>query len=494
MKSLLRRNLNLYNPNFQVALNAKNPKREPSLVDSESYTQSELRRILDAARADIRVARDRIRSALILMDRWRRGEFDQEPHGPDWVRGAYLDNLARTGDLLRYPASPAHPERAAVNPVALRKAGFLGAAEARGALFLTPLEAMAFAVLLVGLTGENVGTIYSSKASSHQAAAGDKDRPAVAIIDLIKPRRGKSRAAMAKPLTSVPAWAHADAYEEGPQLLTSFGVFALLVELAGPARSIMRSDHLFACSKWTGAGGRGFRIGGSKDVPGEWGETHRLLHDDGSPLRVLFPRLRLTYVQAHDEPVAQTRYTLRDSYQVKDRGSLKQYQEIVEKTLTQQIASARAANALTFLTDVDVQEARTNPAEAALRYGVTPHVLTRILDGHLDTVLSACSDNENGPLTPGRPCEASFLMCAGCPCSVSIPAHWPVQVATHDALVARRKDMTALQWAQRYAEPWARLADIVSKMPVGSAEVARKRITQDDRNLVERLLNREMDH
>ena len=49
----------------------------------------------------------------------------------------------------------------------------------------------------------------------------------------------------------------------------------------------------------------------------------------------------------------------------------------------------------------------------------------------------------------------------GMPLCASDPAHLPLQVAVHDALLTRKATVTPLRWATRFAEPYYRLADLL---------------------------------
>jgi hypothetical protein len=112
-----------------------------------------------------------------------------------------------------------------------------------------------------------------------------------------------------------------------------------------------------------------------------------------------------------------------------------------------------------------------------------------------DTVLTACSDNLHSPhSTEGQPCKASFLKCLDCPCARALPHHLPIQVAARDLLQHKQNEMTALRWAQRLAYPFHQLEDLLDKAGAAAVQNARQQVTDTDRALVARLLNRELDH
>jgi len=112
-----------------------------------------------------------------------------------------------------------------------------------------------------------------------------------------------------------------------------------------------------------------------------------------------------------------------------------------------------------------------------------------------DTVLTACSDNLHSPhSTEGQPCKASFLKCLDCPCARALPHHLPIQVAARDLLQHKQNEMTALRWAQRLAYPFSQLEDLLDRAGAAAVQNARQQVTDTDRALVARLLNRELDH
>ncbi len=82
-----------------------NPRRPPSGGRNTSYSADELKRIADAARADVHGAAVRIRRNREILDRFRRGELAAEDR-----RLELLDWVDRFGDV---PASPAPTARRA---------------------------------------------------------------------------------------------------------------------------------------------------------------------------------------------------------------------------------------------------------------------------------------------------------------------------------------------------------------------------------------------
>jgi hypothetical protein len=211
------------------------------------------------------------------------------------------------------------------------------------------------------------------------------------------------------------------------------------------------------------------------------------------PLRPLrLETLRMTYIELHQKPVAHTRRTA-TRYLVRNRGNINEYRAVVAKVLNTEVAKARARSKIITMSPEQVAHAQENADEVAAEMGLEPMVLKKMIAGELDTVLGACTDNNNGPYNPGEPCWASLLLCLDCECARALPRHLPLQVVVHDRLAERREQMGKLQWAERFAGPHAQLADLLDQADDTAVEDARRSVGPDERKLADRLLNREID-
>ncbi|MDG4795452.1 hypothetical protein [Micromonospora sp. WMMD1082] len=477
------------------------PPRRPS--PKTSYSRTEMVRTLDAARGDVRRAAERIQAGRALLQRWRAGDLDGDPGGgAEKVRrrGRLLDCIDRDGDVPRSGA----------RGFAVSWVRALGSLEAHFAmLYLTSTDIAAFVVLLVGLTGQNRSTIINAPAGHHRAD-GYAGGPATAVVELDKPRRGRHRH-MDVALVDVPLWAPAPSQPHANSdsdvgaglpmdLRTPFGVYMLLHDLAGPARQRMGSDKLIAWwSARIGGTAGGFRDGLTAHQVADWARLHDLRADPltgGGPapaLGLTLRRLRLTFNELQQRPVAHTERTLANEYLARNRGNLAEYQQVVAAALDQEAAKAKTLGKIRILSAADVIEARDQPARVAARYGMEPATLQRLLAGQLDTVLGGCVDNTSGPHDPGTPCRASFMLCLSCPCARAMPHHLPVQVLVHDELAARRRAMTPLRWAHRFALAHTQLVDLLDRAGAVAVADARAAITDAERALVDRFLGRELD-
>jgi hypothetical protein len=491
LKASLRRVPGITN-DFAACVAERNPARQKAKIFT--YSRSEFTLILNTARGEIRRTVERIRANRTLLRQWRVGELDHRRGDETWLRGKLLDFVDTHDDVPRYTNQWRGP---------LEWVAVLGTVEEHiTALHLSPREAMAFVVLLVGLTGQNRGTIGNAPAAHHRPDGYGGGTPA-AVVELDKPRRGRRRH-MEYAMVGLPQWtAAATGDVQGTtsiDLRSPFGVYMLLHELAEHARQRLGSDRLLAW--WAMAGGSaggGLRSGLGSLQASHWGRQHNLTGDpppDGGPprqLEVSLRRLRLTFSELHQRPVAHTEATLVNEYLVRNRGNIAEYQQVVGDALAQQVAKVTTHERIATLSPEDVAEAAEHPAHVAARHGMDTQTLQRLLAGRLDTVVGGCVDNTHGPHTPGQACRASFMLCLSCPCARATPQHLPTQALVHDELEARRVAMTPLRWTQRFALPHAQLADLLDRAgPVAVAD-ARVAVTAADRQLVDRFLHRELD-
>jgi hypothetical protein len=474
------------------------PQARPEMSKRASYSRDEFKQIADAARADLRAAAERIRASRADLSRYRAGELAD----PD-RRLELMDFIDRHGDLPRYAPGNGSSTRGLVKHWTAK----LGTVdEIASWTYLTSMEAIAGAILLGVMTGQNQSVLLETPAAHHRAD-GHTGTLATAIVDAVKPRRGR-RAHMSVALSEVPDWISIPAGPEPvsarDQLHTPFGVYALLHELTAPARAAAGSGRLLTA--WIGKGGPrqpyGLRpLTGSLAwfYTDRWSRRHDLRpgsadSGDGEMLAVTLSRIRLTYAELHQQPVAHTEQTLASTYLTRNRGNLGEYQQVVAAALAEEVSKARVRGVMTQLTSADLAEARTSPEAVARRHSVDPVTLKRMIAGELDTVMNACTSNESSPHAPaGQPCRASFMQCLSCPCARALPRHLPVQVLVRDQMEARRAELTPLAWTQRYALPHAQLTHLLGQHDQPGLDDARAAITDADRAVVARFLNRELD-
>lgn len=460
-----------------------------------SYSRAEFTRIAAAARADLRAAASRIRRNRALLQRYRAGDLadtDRRLELPDFVD--------RNCDVPRYRVVRSHTGK-----VRYETQGWVFAhgtvLDVVTQLHLSCQEASAGAVLLAAVTGQNPSVIAKTTAAHHRTD-GHTGKPATAILDTHKPRRGR-RAYMNLVLEQVPDWIsipdRPNALTARDELHTPFGIYSLLVELTSRSRQMADTDKLLLAYHVSG-GGRGLRVIKLGFSDSMWSRRHNLRYDDnadgstGSPLQVEMRRIRLTYLELHQKPVAHREETLAGNYLLPNRGNLAAYQKVVATALSEEVDKARAHGTVDRLSVDELNRARADPAAVAAEHGIDVTTLQRLMARELDTVMTACVDDGSGPhSTPEQPCRASFMQCLACPCARAMPHHLPIQVLVHDQLDARKLDLMPLTWTRRYGLPHTQLADLLSRHSASDVSDARAAITDTDRDLVQRFLNRELD-
>ncbi|MGW7641593.1 hypothetical protein [Streptomyces decoyicus] len=470
---------------------------------AHSYSRAELKRIAQAARTALRSAESRIRGNREVLEHFRTGDLDVSADVHLRRRLQILDHLDRVGDVPRRMRKAGGVIAYAPETWVMSKGKLK---DVVGWLYLTPEEIAAAAVLFGVMTGQNPEPILKMTAAHHRADGGIG--PGTAIVGLRKPRR-QSRAYMDLALTEVPDWIsipeQPDQMPTRDILHTPFGLYVLIHDLTARARHFAGGNRLLTAYMASGGGpgaakGRGWRpIRTDGALISKLGRDWNLPSDDVDekgkplPLRPLrLETLRMTYIELHQKPVAHTQRTA-TRYLVRNRGNVNEYRTVVAQALTAEVAKARARSKITMMTAEQVAQVQEDVDGAAAGMGLEPLVLKRMLAGELDTVLGACTDNNNGSYNPGEPCRASFLLCLGCECARALPRHLPLQVVVHDRLAERHKQMSPLQWAERFAGPHAQLADLLDQADDTAVEDARKTAGPDEHKLADRLLNRELD-
>ncbi|TXS49092.1 hypothetical protein [Streptomyces sp. t39] len=290
-----------------------------------------------------------------------------------------LDFVEQTGDFPRRPHSSTR-----VPITMVRRHGGAGRLLAR--LYLTRADVVAAAVLMVCLTGENLGTIISAT-TAHHRPDGETGGPASAVVDWLKPRRGPARAHRAVALQqSRDAGGRWD-------LHSPFGLYTLLCDIGSATRARTGSDALLVYFAGTGPHGAGFRSELAHGSLGVWSKEMAIRvpgsGTESAPLQVDSRRLRLTWLELNQRPVAHSERTLANDYLARNRGDLAAYQKVVADVLAQQVAKARALALVSVMTATDLAEARQSPGPVAERLGLTADALAELLTGRQDTVLAA---------------------------------------------------------------------------------------------------------
>ncbi|MFF1715545.1 hypothetical protein [Streptomyces sp. NPDC058268] len=360
-------------------------------------------------------------------------------------------------------------------------------------------------MLLTAMTGQNPEVILKTPAVHHRADGHTGGMP-TAIVGLRKLRRGR-RAYMDLALSEVPDWISipdtAKKVSSRDELHTPFGLYQLLHELTARSRELVGGNRLLIGYRAAGGEGLTRRLRPLADTGvhvAQLGRSYGLVRDEPAeggrptPLPLRLDLLRLTFIELHQRPVAHTEQTAATSYLARNRGNITEYRKVVAAALDAEVAKARTRGAMAVICAADTERARTDPDAVAAELGLDARTLKRMIAKELDTVVAACTDNLGGPhAPPGAPCPASFMLCLECECARALPHHLPLQVLVHDRLAQRREQMDPLQWAQRFAGPHERLADLLDQHDEMAVADARRDATEAERSLAERFLNRELD-
>lgn len=440
-----------------------------------SYSESEFRAIRRSARTEIRAALKRVRTMEAELAAWQ--QHSDEVVDPEVARrGNLLAFIAANGDLPRY-------ESGLVNQYGPYK----DSPKIFRALFPTLSELAAIVVLMQCLKGQNVSTICELT-TAHARADDQEGEYEVLLIRAQKRRRGRHAAEMDISFTSMPVWLD-EGGKDDDDFASPFGLFKIAEELCHRARAFAGSERLLCAysdrRRETTFNGLGFR--GINQVSGSiWnGWIHEDKHCEGIDTM----RLRRTFLELHQRPVAQKSSTLADTYLSKDPGSLPTYQAVVDDALSDEVNRIRATNTIRTLSEEEVREAAQAPEALAIQLGISAGKLKELLDGRLDTIAAACVDPNNGPYDPaGQACTASFLLCLGCPNARSEPRHIPVQSLLSKRIRARKLEMPAEQWAQRYQVADEQLQDLLRDQRADVDEMALQ-TSDHDFQMVEALLD-----
>lgn len=364
---------------FAARLNTPVKQQRPT-GGIDAYSRAEFARIGAAARDDVRAATRRIRRTRQFLQQWRDGNIDPVAHPQAWRRGQVLDHIDRHADVPRNTRG-----RSSVRDVG-------DVAPLVTSLHLTQRDVAAFVVLLSCLTGQNPATPQGTPVAHHRADGGVDTAIGTALLDVVKPRRGRYRAHMTIPLTDLPVWLDSPTdpvqLSARDQLHTPFGVYTLALELIASSRAMLGTDRLLVHWSVTSGKGRGggLRVASDELIP-IWGRAHPVAVDppevadpptaapvadaSGGTVLVLDGlRLRRTFVELHQKPVAHTDQTLASQYLLRNRRNLADYQKVVARVLAEEVTRARATVVARTLTPQDAAEAQIDPQQVADRFSI----------------------------------------------------------------------------------------------------------------------------
>ena len=428
----------------------------------QPYDAHELDRISIVARALVRRCRDRIWAHRELVSRYREG--DRDGLGKDQLLLAEaLDHCSREHDM------PRDAETNRPTMLARRAVQVAGGVTLMSLLHPSPKEVWAFGVLLAAQTGLNKSVLEELRAPSALASA--PNGPQYAVVDVYKPRRGRrSRGTMA--LSTYPPELAAAPSAPGSLQATSlnapFGVFSLLIDLTGPARTAIHSNRAFVCyAKGATTEGR-FREGmpGSDRRRELWVEPWLTgAGSDEAVKQINFQRLRRTRILQTRRPIDHT-----------------------EGTYTQYIRGMRPAVEDGFAVVREALDSEVRKALARREMAIVVNPSPRDDAGpDNDTIVANCSNFAHSPLDGDEACRRTFLACLDCRNARALPRHLTLQLLVTERLAALRCEMTAQEWVSRHAGQHAQLEEVVSAYTPAQREQARAAATAEHCTIVDQL-------
>lgn len=404
---------------------------------SSGYSDREFNAIMAAARSDVARIRDRLRNGqrLAQLPESEVTKLDR----PQQELAATLKTVATTGVVSTILRPDGLADRPAMHQLA-------------GTLFLRHQDLGPLLTLAVGLSGRNVETI-KELAASHDILEDKAVR-----VQLTKRRRGPD---------DTFETVHWEIGKPSQQLQTPGGFYLLLQELTDLSRSFSGTTSLW--SIWI-AGNRHvglFDIGLDQDhATREWRRELNLPGDDGEPLIITMPRLKKTVdvrttratgghlpssTRSNSMPVLFSNY-LRGDESVKDWAA-----DIVTSAFADAEAEARFTHARVLAPISGAQEKDISTVARDLSLPST--TVRALLAGELDTAYAACADIGHSPLSGGRRCSVSFLMCLRCPNALVTHAHISGLKALHEWLIDQRETLDLDTWWHRHGVTWQAITE-----------------------------------
>lgn len=444
------------------ALSQRTHKPRKRLYDS--YSPSEFEAIREAAARDVHAAEQRIRQnteALTI------GPASKASHPVIKVNGVARDVISLLTELKT-------KGRLACGDVDTRAAiaQLLGTGELHPsyALFPSRLEVIAMMVLLACERGYNLSTLESMTVPDVVGPDGDDGEVLASHTD--KPRRGHRRystqtfsGAGARTLRRI-----VTATAPARETLASMGhpTAQLFVSVASTNQT-RHPSGLFLVEEFTNGG-----------PMRRWEQRHHLVDDNGQPLRVTFPRLRLSEQVLNHRSSQNTDAVSEDVYRRPDPRTADMVADVVLEGQQHAVEHAEATVRMRYV-------------EHAEQLGLDAEMSSHLAQGRLDTATGACLDYTHSPHDPaGSPCTASFLLCLACPNAISTPAHLPRLVALREAFT-NYATANPTRFTRHVLPHSERLEDLLGTIHTTDLSNAKSRITTADQDLVQALLQRELD-
>jgi hypothetical protein len=466
----------------RAKMQAQRTRATPKMSQA-SYSLREFTGIRAAAGGTVRSAVRRIEASTLLVQRWRAGDTPQD--FPDWWWGWLLDHVSRTGELPRNTVSTTGA-RYFSKPVR-RLLGPGGGPGALARLYPTYEEMGAAAVLLICHEGWNLSVLQTMQLPGQWPNAdADTASPAIHRVNTDKPRRGPRHRHGSNNLVDLGEGSPGRALQQ--VLALTAQARATLEDRGTPSTSLLLGRRAKALE-----GGGVFADGASAEhAIKAWSDGAGLAGGDG-PLRVRARRLRRTVQVLYGGPRNNTIRTHQDVYLLRDEQVREESADVVAAGLAEAVEHAETRVRMRLVpqaTGATADDAERVAHQTGLGHGTA----SRVVQGALDTAVAACTDFEHSPFTPSGPCAVSFLLCLACPNAVATGRHLPRIVYLHQALDTLRSAVDTATWAADWAEHHGRVADLVRAHTTEAERAAlRAQLTDHDRELIDRMLDRRLD-
>ncbi|MBT2527497.1 hypothetical protein J7E91_19225 [Streptomyces sp. ISL-99] len=444
-----------------------------------SYTVEEFTAVRRAALASVRRAHERIAQGRGLLERWRQGQL--EPQSEEGLWGWALDQVARTADAPRIrPQGEQAPIHARLRPLVAgqSRAGYPFWVR----LFFTFEEMGAAAVALACADGWNLtplATMYVPDLYPNGEAGGEE--PVVQRVATYKARRTERLRHATNNLV--------DAGEGSAGRVMRQVVFCTEQARATQAAMGTPNTRLLIARRTRPRRGEYFAAGPvSVDAAvRRWARTVAPCPPDGVPVAVSIQRLHRTVQTLFGGPRHNTPKVSDEVYRLRDPHVRAGAPAVIAQGLTEALDHAQARLAMRLVRG-------TEEGLLVRETGLDPGTARRLGAGRLDTAVGACTDFAHSPFTPNGPCTVSFLLCFACPNALSTERHLPRILYLHQAIEQLRATVSPAVWHADWAAHLARISDLLRRHTRTEEHAAlRQQLTDDDRRLIDRMLDRRLD-
>ncbi|KUN99388.1 hypothetical protein AQJ67_25745 [Streptomyces caeruleatus] len=456
--------------------------RQRATAKVSSHSTEEFRAIRQAAQAKVRVAEIRIREGRILLERWRDGEF--EPGTDEDLWGRALHHVSETADAPRNGDAV----RGAISRPLRRLVGGSGAGHHFWRrLFPTFEEMGAAAILLCCHDGWNFTTLARMDVPDHRPNGETEDEDAV--IQRVSTQKARRPRRLRHGSNNLVDLGEGSAGRAMRQVV-------FITEQARATRAALGrpTERLLIARRFTPVEGEPFGMGAGslEQAVKDWSKAAAMLTAEGTPLSLSPQRIHRTVQVLYGGPRHNTSQVSDDTYRLRDAQVRDGAATVVAKGL--QAAVDDAVEKVRMRLVRHTGESEEQAARLAGQTGIALDTAKQVMAGDLDTAVGSCTDFEHSPFTPQGPCSVSFLMCFACPNAIATERHLPRILYLQAAIDSLRSVVSEAVWDADWSAHHDRISDLVKTHTREDERPAlRARLTEADRGLVDRMLERRLD-